>query len=122
MSTAVEAVHQVTSEAIQRSESNANPDFMTFALESVRVAATLKKEITIDDVREVNESYPNAPKTHNNSAFGPVILRAVEKGIITRKEGAAVKSRRPSSHGRLLRVFTSNIYQIEAATPILNIN
>jgi hypothetical protein len=58
MSTAVEAVHQVTSEAIQRSESNANPDFMTFALESVRVAATLKKEITIDDVREVNESYP----------------------------------------------------------------
>jgi hypothetical protein len=120
MSTAVEAVHQVTSEAIQRSERNANASFLEYAVGLVKTLATKKKEITIDDVREAYEAVVAStwdgvfavPSTHNNSAFGPVILRAVEKGIITRKEGAAVKSRRPSSHGRLLRVFTSNIYTV----------
>lgn len=113
MSTAA-TVHEVTTEAINRSEANANPSFLEYALDLVKTLATTKQEVTIDDVREAYDySFKNngfVPFTHNNSAYGPVILRAVDAGYITKKEGAAVKSRRPSSHGRLLRVFTSNIF------------
>lgn len=76
----------------------------------VRTAALRKPEITADDVWSEFDKLETKPAAQNKSAIGSVLVEALKDGILKRKDGFSLPSQRPSTHGRLLRVFRSEIY------------
>lgn len=108
---ATPAMREVRNEAIDRARANANEEWFEFMVSMVRNVAISQPELTTDAVWREAEFHYNRPTTHNASAIGPVMLEAIDRGYISRKEGFSRKSERPQSHGRLLRVFTSNLYK-----------
>ena len=78
----------------------------------VIAAATRKPEITVDDVwNEFDKLEQKPPVILGRSIVGPSLVAAIKLGLLKRKDGFSLPSQRPSTHGRLLRVFRSQIYK-----------
>jgi hypothetical protein len=102
------ATAALVSDAMNRAEDNASPEFKRILADSIVAVATRRRELTTDDVWEEFEKRSGIV-SGDRSAIGPVMMKAVRKGIIQQKTGFSKNSTRPSTHGRLLRVFKSMV-------------
>jgi len=106
MSTAAVAV---TNASIQQSGENASDELKRQLAGAILGVAKTKNEFTTDDVwaefeRRGGTSYLSAAE---RSVLGYVIRQGVRLGYINASQKAR-RSKRPSSHRRLLTVFVSN--------------
>lgn len=96
-------------EGISRAARASNPEWWQAALEALKEAATNKPILNTDDVYTILYMR-EAPSTHENRAFGPVMLYGASQGWIIRTDHWA-ESRRRTAHRRPIRVWYSLIYQ-----------
>lgn len=76
----------------------------------VLAAARRLQELTGEDVQDEVDKLPHPPETHNLSAIGPALKRAVKMGIIG-YTGQMRRSLRPEKHGRHQHVWASKYFQ-----------
>lgn len=100
---------QLRDEALEQVEDNANVEWATLALQSIKELAQLKATITSDDVWERLKNYPNV-QTHQPSAMGAMFKRASSLQLISSTD-TFVQSKRPSSHARPIRVWKSKLME-----------
>lgn len=105
-----QATHTVTEQAIAQVEANASEQWIDVALEALRYVALRHERLTADDVWQRLDELPDVPAQHEPSALGVVLRQAVSKKIIERSVGEVMRSLRPSTHGRELRVWRSLLY------------
>lgn len=86
--------------AIARADEHAAPDWKTAARAAVRWCASHHATFTTDEVLARLDA-TGAPRTHNPSALGPVMLRAARDGLI-----AKTGDMRPSRLARRHRDLT----------------
>jgi hypothetical protein len=98
---------ELREQALEQVERNADKDWFTVAVDSVRQLAVEKREFTTDNVWEYLAKYWSNLSTHNNSAMGAVMRTAAKKGIVVATD-KYIQSTRPSSHARPIRVWRSN--------------
>ena len=91
---------------MQQADRNAAPEWKHVYDACVLAAARKKAEITSDDVLAELEALPNPPRTHNQSAIGPAMVRANRMKILEPTE-QFVRSERPEKRGNLHRVWRS---------------
>lgn len=104
MPTAIEA----RDEAIERVETNAEPEWKTNCLNAIQQVALVKAEFSTDDVWEyLHQNGIEAP--HENRAIGALMIKAGLKGWITTTD-RYVNSLRPACHRRPVRVWRSLIF------------
>lgn len=100
------SIYDLTQEAIDRVEMNANEEWKATALAIVRNLARRVPQFTSDSVwHELDKS---DIKTHENRALGAVIIKAIKLGYIE-PTGAYQKSTRPECHRRPIAVYASRI-------------
>ena len=102
---------EATREAIERADTNANPDWKNAFYESLVTVAERTLEFSADEIWEHLLSQPGIPAQHEPRAAGAVILRAVRAHVIKIKPNYFVKSRRRSCHSSPIQVYESLIYQ-----------
>jgi hypothetical protein len=103
----------VTENAIDAAAEHAPPDFLEQAYQALKRVAERQLKLTADDVWEELERVPDAEavQAKNNSAMGPVFRRAARDRVIFLVQGEGRTSERPSTHGRMLRVWQSIIFE-----------
>lgn len=101
-------------EAMARSEKNASTEWRRVMLELVTKTAREMPQFTTDDVFDrFNDIYaddPNAPKTHDRRAMGPVMSNAQRAGVCSKSNGPQVPSRRANIHATPLQIWISAIF------------
>ena len=107
----METAQQAARVGMAQSEVSATGAWKNAVHKCVVAAATRKPEITADDVWNEFDKLEQKPLTLEKSAIGPVLVAAIKLGLLKRKDGFSLPSQRPSTHGRLLRVFRSQIYK-----------
>lgn len=90
---------QQADEAIERVEKNADPEWMEAATRAVWERSRLGETFTTDEVMEDLESVNVS--THDARALGPVIRKAIKRGMIT--EVGMTRSRR--RHGTRIPIY-----------------
>jgi hypothetical protein len=93
---------------IARANNAANPEWKAFMYDGIVVVAREKQFFTSDDVEELR-ILCGGPATHENRAFGALMLRARRNGVC-RPTGSFEASRRRILHASPRRVWESLIY------------
>jgi hypothetical protein len=95
--------------ALAQVQSNANPQWLDFALACVCACALTRKRFTSDDVDELLDAIPGAPKTHEKRALGPVFLAVKRSGKII-QTNEVKPSNREKLHNSPRRIWLSRVY------------
>jgi hypothetical protein len=104
------ATQQKIAEGMQQADDNANPQWKATWDACVLAAARRLPELTSDDVLEEFEKLGHAPGTHNLSAIGPAMIRAMRNGFIKPTE-QFVRSERVEKRGNLHKKWLSNYFK-----------
>ena len=103
MTTLLDLIDQVTNEAIDRVDRNADPDWKEHALTVVEQLAMTRATFTTDDVwARLDPAFA----THEPRALGAVMRKAAALGLI-RATSTYENSTRVECHGRPVRVWES---------------
>jgi hypothetical protein len=97
-------------EGMQAADEHADERWRHIFDACVVAAARRLKELTGEDVQDELDKLPNPPETHNLSAIGPALKRAVKMGVIG-YTGQMRRSLRPEKHGRHQHVWASKYYE-----------
>jgi hypothetical protein len=94
-------------------DANADPVWRRYIDGCIQAVARRTEEFTVDEVLAELEKIPKVVSTHNLAALGPR-MKEVSKvlGYMVATDQVR-RSKRPTSHGNLLRVWKSKIYQAE---------
>lgn len=95
-------------EALQRVEEHADPDWKTFALETIRLVAETRYEFTTDEIQELLDIAP--VQTHEPRALGAVMIQAARLGLIAQTD-RFITSKSVRRHRAPKRVWRSLILQ-----------
>lgn len=96
-------------DGMERARKHANPEWHQAALEALKFVAEQRQTFTSEAVMQVLRS-SGAPPTHENRAYGPLMLEGVRLGwMIATDEW--VKSRMRQNHSRPQMVWYSLIYR-----------
>lgn len=99
-----------TKNAIERVDANADTDWKEYALGCVFRVARSRREFTSADVyAEMYGNVKGAPKTYDNRAMGPVMLRAAKRGWIISTDRYSVDYERSWCHNQPRRIWKSQI-------------
>lgn len=96
-------------EGMGRANRAANPAWKACMYECIVVVARRKPFFTSDDV-EARRVRIGGPTTHENRAFGPLMMQAQREGICLPTDRFE-NSRRAMEHARPLRVWQSLVYR-----------
>jgi hypothetical protein len=108
-----EGAHQATpatgrDDAIQRVDRHADPELKAKMLEAVHLAATVREELTTDDVWDFLDAAGIDTSGLEPRVLGAVMVRAKGEGWI-RPTDRVQTSNRTVNHGRPVRVWLSRI-------------
>jgi hypothetical protein len=102
-----------TKRGIALADANADEEWRDFALEAVRVVASRMAEFTSDDVADymlAQAAKRTVPTTPNLRAMGPVMIRAMRNGWISKPTPARhVMSSRARQHNCPVSIWLSNL-------------
>lgn len=93
-----------------RAQRHSDPAWWQAAIEAVREAATHKPILTTDDVVFILHA-KGAPGTHENRAYGPMMLYCCNQLQLITPTQDWVESRQAVNHRRPQRVWFSLIYR-----------
>jgi hypothetical protein len=91
-------------------DANADPRWRRWIDGCIQDVAKRMQEFTVDDVIAALQALPNPPSTHNLAALGPRMKEVAKTLGYMRATDRVQRSKRPASHGNLLRVWESKLY------------
>ncbi len=97
-------IDDITTEAIDRVERNADEQWKDEAYKCVRLARVYYAEFTTDTIWKMLENIGHT--THEPRAMGAIMRRAAKEGLIE-PTGKYLKSRRPECHKRPVMLWRS---------------
>ena len=77
----------------------------------IQDVARRMSEFTVDDVIAALQALPDPPSTHNLAALGPRMKEVAKELKYMKATDRVQRSKRPLSHGNLLRVWESLIWR-----------
>ena len=92
-------------------DANADPTWRRWIDGCIQEVARRKPEFTVDDVIEALQALPNPPDTHNLAALGPRMKEVAKTLHYMKATDRVQRSKRPASHGNLLRVWESLLFR-----------
>lgn len=104
------SVQEKIAEGMERCDFNANETWKRWVDGCIQRVASEKQEFTVDDVLAALDALPNPPTTRNLAALGPRMKRVSKELKYMTATDRVQRSRRPLSHGNLLRVWESRIW------------
>lgn len=100
---------KTTQESIDQADEHADENWKKRFDDAIVSVARRKAELTSDDVLAHLEKLADPPSTHNLSAIGAAMLRAMKNGIIE-STGRTQRSERIEKHGNRQNVWRSKIH------------
>jgi hypothetical protein len=96
---------------MQQADDNADERWKRWTDGAIQAVARRLQEFTADDVVAELDKMPSHALTHNGSALGPRLKEVAKTLHYMRATDRVQRSKRPLSHGNLLRVWESLLWR-----------
>ena len=84
----------------------------------ILAVAKRQQEFTVDEIIAELESLPDPPSTHNLAALGPRMKEVAKTLKYMVATDRVQRSKRPVSHGNLLRIWQSRVFETRTTSSI----